>query len=121
MTFEANQNPYFVRLYCAPPPWIRHCNYNIVNNKSFDKIKIVWALKFQKKGGTTLKKGGTDPLSPPPYMVIICPNSHEKLTKSKLSKVWSRFEHCSESLVYMKLYLVIICTKSHDKLTKSDI
>ena len=50
-------------------------------------------------------------------MVIICHNSHEKLTKSKLDKVRSRFEHCSESLVYMKLYLVIICTKSHDKLS----
>ena len=42
-------------------------NYNIVKNRSFDQIQILWALKFQKKGGgTTLKKGGTDPLSPPP-------------------------------------------------------
>ena len=67
MTSEALQNPYFVRLFCI---WIstKHIStYNIVKNRSFDKIKIVWALKFQKKGGEPLwkKGGGTDPLFPP--------------------------------------------------------
>ena len=51
MTSEALQNPYFVRLFCI---WIltKHIStYNIVKNKSFDKIKILWALKFNKEGG----------------------------------------------------------------------
>ena len=34
------------------------------------------------------------------YLVIICPNSHEKLTKSEIMSSWSRFEHCSESLIW---------------------
>ena len=33
------------------------------------------------------------------YLVIICPNSHEKSTKSEIMKHSSRFEHCSESLI----------------------
>ena len=33
------------------------------------------------------------------YLVIICPNSHEKLTKSEIRSSSSRFEHCSESLI----------------------
>ena len=33
------------------------------------------------------------------YMVIICPNSHDKLTKIKIWSSWSRFEHCSELLI----------------------
>ena len=33
------------------------------------------------------------------YLVIICPNSHEKLTKSEIRSSWSWFEQCSESLV----------------------
>ena len=43
-------------------------NYNIVKNRSFDKIKIVWALRFQKKWGNHFEKGGggTNPLFPPP-------------------------------------------------------
>ena len=63
MNSEALQNPYFVRLFCI---WIltKHI-YNYIQNRSFDKIKIVWAFKFQKKGGgTTLKGGGGDPLFP---------------------------------------------------------
>ena len=68
MTSEALQNPYFVRLFCI---WIltKHIStYNIVKNRSFDTIKILWALKFEKRGETTLKKrgGGTDPCPPPP-------------------------------------------------------
>ena len=70
MTCEVLQNPYFVRLFCI---WIltKHIsNCNIVINRSFDKIKILWALKFKKKGGgEPLWKrggGGTDPLFPPP-------------------------------------------------------
>ena len=34
------------------------------------------------------------------YLVIICPNSHEKLTKSEINSNSSRFEHCSESLIW---------------------
>ena len=34
------------------------------------------------------------------YLVIICLNSHEKLTKGEIRSNWSRFKHCSESLVY---------------------
>ena len=30
---------------------------------------------------------------------VICPNAHEKLTKSEIRSSWSRFEHSSESLV----------------------
>ena len=33
------------------------------------------------------------------YLLIICPNSHEKLTKSEIMSSWSWFKHCSESLV----------------------
>ena len=33
------------------------------------------------------------------YMVIICPNSHEKLTKSEIRSNSSRLENCSESLI----------------------
>ena len=33
------------------------------------------------------------------YLIIICPNSHEQLTKIKIRSSWSRFEHCSESLI----------------------
>ena len=33
------------------------------------------------------------------YLVIIWPNSHTKLTKSIISSSWSRFEHCSNSLI----------------------
>ena len=33
------------------------------------------------------------------YMAIIWPNSHEKLIKIKIWSSWSRFEHCSESLI----------------------
>ena len=33
------------------------------------------------------------------YLVIICPNSHGKLTKSEFTSSWSWFEHCSESFV----------------------
>ena len=57
------------------------------------------------------------------YLVIICLNSHEKLTKSEIRSSWSRFQHCSESLVWphTKSYLLIICPNSHEKLTKSEI
>ena len=34
------------------------------------------------------------------YIVIILPNSYQKLTKSKTRSSWSRFKHCIESLVY---------------------
>ena len=33
------------------------------------------------------------------YLVIICPNSHEKLTKSEIRSSSSRFEYCLESLI----------------------
>ena len=33
------------------------------------------------------------------YLLIICPNSHWKLTKSEIRSSWSQFEHCSESLI----------------------
>ena len=33
------------------------------------------------------------------YLVIICPNSHGKLTKSEIMSSSSRFEHCSEPLI----------------------
>ena len=33
------------------------------------------------------------------YLVIILPNSYQKLTKSKIRSSWSRFEHCSKSLI----------------------
>ena len=47
------------------------CNYNIVKNRSFDKIKIVWALKFQKRGDHFEKKGGLTPV-PPPKSALVC-------------------------------------------------
>ena len=72
------------------------------------------------------------------YLVIILPNSYQKLTKSKIRSSWSGFEHCSKSLnlssrksylviisfFYLpkfttKSYLVIICPNSSNKLTKS--
>ena len=34
------------------------------------------------------------------YLVIICPNSQEKLSKSLIRSNSSRFEHCSESLIW---------------------
>ena len=56
------------------------------------------------------------------YLVIICPNSHEKLAKSEIRSSLSQFEHCSESsLDHRKSYLVIIHPNSHEKLTKSEI
>ena len=33
------------------------------------------------------------------YLVITCPNSHGKFAKSYIRSSWSRFEHCSDSLV----------------------
>ena len=67
MTSEALQNQYFVMLFCIRILTKHFSNYNIVQNRSFDKLKILWALKFQKKGGTTLKsEGGTDPVPCPP-------------------------------------------------------
>ena len=33
------------------------------------------------------------------YLVIICPNAYAKLIKSEIMLSWSRFEHCSKSLV----------------------
>ena len=33
------------------------------------------------------------------YLAIICPYSHEKLTKSEIRSSSSRFEYCSESLI----------------------
>ena len=33
------------------------------------------------------------------YLIIICPKSHEMLTISEIMSSWSRFEHCSKSLV----------------------
>ena len=33
------------------------------------------------------------------YLVIILPNSYQKLTKSKLRSSWSQFKYCSELLV----------------------
>ena len=55
------------------------------------------------------------------YLVIICPNSYENLTKSEIRSSWSRFKHCSESLAHMKYYFVINCPNSYEKLTKSEI
>ena len=60
MTSEALQNPYLVRLYCK----------NIDKTHSLtepnDKIQF-HGNYFLKKGGEPLwKRGGTDPLSPPP-------------------------------------------------------
>ena len=51
-----------LRLFCI---WKKHISsYNILKNRSFDKIKILWP---KKRGGTTLKRGGGNrPLSPPP-------------------------------------------------------
>ena len=49
------------------------------------------------------------------YLVVICHNSHEKLTKIRSS--WIQFEHSSESLLYP--IGSHIC--SHEKLTKSEI
>ena len=56
------------------------------------------------------------------YLVIIGPNSDEKLTKSLLGQIQVgqtllRITH----LAHMKSYLVIICPNSHEKLTKSEI
>ena len=34
-----------------------------------------------------------------PQEVIICPNSHEKLTKIEIRSSSSRFKHCSELLI----------------------
>ena len=33
------------------------------------------------------------------YLVIICPNTHEKLTKNEIRSRSNRFEHFSESLI----------------------
>ena len=33
------------------------------------------------------------------YLVIIGPNSYEKLTKIEIRTSWNQFEHCSASLV----------------------
>ena len=55
------------------------------------------------------------------YLIIICLNSHEKLTKREIRSSSSQFEHCSESMAHRKSYLVIICPNSHEKLTKSEI
>ena len=56
------------------------------------------------------------------YLVIICPNSHERLTKIKIRSRWSvrtllRMTH----LAHRKSYLVIICHNSLEMLTKSEI
>ena len=51
MNSETLQNPYLVRLFCILILTKHISNYNIVKNRLFDKIKIVWALKFKKGGG----------------------------------------------------------------------
>ena len=33
------------------------------------------------------------------YLVIICPDAYEKLTKGEIMSSWTRFEHFSEPLV----------------------
>ena len=91
MTSEALQNPYFVRLFCI---WIltKHIStYNIVKNKSFDKIQIVWALKLKKRGGDHVDKkgGGADLLSPPPPL-------NPPLEKRVCNLSWSPMcKHCA--------------------------
>ena len=32
------------------------------------------------------------------YLIIIYPNSHQKLTKGEIMSRWTRFEYCSKSL-----------------------
>ena len=52
--------------------------------KSWPKVKL-----GQVQVGSNIKS----------YLVIICPNSHEKLTKSEIRSSSSRFEYCLESLI----------------------
>ena len=57
-------------------------------------------------------------------MDIISHNSHEDSTKCAIKSGWSRFNHCSKSLVYhlsWKTYLVIIGPNSHENLPKSNL
>ena len=57
------------------------------------------------------------------YLVIIFPNSHEKLTKSEIRSSWESVWTLLRitRLVHTKSYLAIIGPNSHEKLTKSDI
>ena len=55
------------------------------------------------------------------YMVIIGHNSL-KIWQNVKSIIWSRYNHCSKSLIYhlsWKSYPVFIDPNSHDKLTKN--
>ena len=56
------------------------------------------------KVGVSLNIAQNHSSSPPPplkkaYLVIICPNSYEKLIKSEIRLGWSQFDHCSKSLI----------------------
>ena len=54
-------------------------------------------VKFES-GRTLLKI--THLASRKSYLVIICPTSYEKLTKSEIRSSWNWFEHCSKSLIH---------------------
>ena len=57
----------------------------------------VWAYKLSVNGNVI--QSALSYLSKS-YLVIICSNAHEKLTKIEIRSSWSLFEYCSESLVY---------------------
>ena len=61
--------------YLADRPLVTH-SYNMASVRTLLKITLLASRKS--------------------YLVIICPNSHEMLTKIKIISSWSRFKDCSE-------------------------
>ena len=55
------------------------------------------------------------------YLVTICPNAHEKWTKSEIRSSWIRTLLRNTSLTHKRSCLIISYTNSHEKLTKSEI
>ena len=56
-------------------------------------------------------------------MIIMIPNSYEKLTKNNIRQSWRRFKTLLKinHLAYRKSYMVTMFTHSHEKLTKIEI
>ena len=83
---------------------------------------ISWPKSKNRQVGVGLNIAQNHSSSPrQSYLVIICPNSHEKLT-SKIRSSWESVRTLLwiTRLANRKSYLVIIWPNSHEKLTKSE-
>ena len=107
--------PPFIISFLATENWSGHyftqCIWKVDQNRN--KVKFESVRTLLKITHLASRKS---------YLVIICPNSYEKLTKIEFRSSWTLFEHCSKSLISpIGSHLVIICSNSYEQLTKSKI